>query len=313
MKSLDEIFIELDLKGLEEDPTVYFIPGFVALILAEIYLGYREKRNIHKDVKDSAASIGMGIGSLILGVGVKTAAYGFFLFLHQFRIFDLGPEKWYAWVLLLFADDFSFYWHHRLSHQVRILWAAHVNHHSSVNYNLAVALRQSWTEEFYKYFFYMWLPILGFDPLMVLAMMSFSLIYQFWVHTETIGKLGFLEWFMNTPSHHRVHHASNTRYLDRNHAGIFIIWDRLFGTFEPETEKPRYGLTTNIHTYNLFRIAFHEFGNIWKDVKRAPRIGDKLRYLIMPPGWSHDGSTMTSNQLREKEGMLDRPDQRPIQ
>jgi sterol desaturase/sphingolipid hydroxylase (fatty acid hydroxylase superfamily) len=303
MQSLPEIFANLDLKGLEEDPTVYFIPGFVGLILLEIYLGYREKRNIHRDLKDSAASIGMGIGSLVLGVGVKTLAYGFFVFLHQFKLFDLGPEKWYAWVLLLFADDFSFYWHHRLSHQVRILWAAHVNHHSSVNYNLAVALRQSWTEEFYKYFFYMWLPVLGFDPLMVLAMMSFSLIYQFWVHTETIGRLGPLEWFMNTPSHHRVHHASNTRYLDRNHAGIFIIWDRLFGTFEPETEKPRYGLTTNIHTYNLFTIAFHEFGNIWKDVKRAPSLGDKLRYLIMPPGWSHDGSTLTSDGLRKKEGL----------
>lgn len=304
MKSITEIFDTLDLKGLEEDPTVYFIPGFISLILIEIWLGYREKRNIHKDLKDSAASIGMGIGSLILGVGVKTVAYGFFVFLHQFRIFDLGPEKWYAWILLLFADDFSFYWHHRLSHQVRILWAAHVNHHSSVNYNLAVALRQSWTEEFYKYFFYLWLPIMGFDPLMVLAMMSFSLIYQFWVHTETIGRLGFLEWFLNTPSHHRVHHASNTRYLDRNHAGILIIWDRLFGTFEPETEKPRYGLTTNIHTYNLFTIAFHEFGNIWNDVKRAPTLAHKLRYLVMPPGWSHDGRTMTSDQLRKKEGLL---------
>lgn len=304
MKSLTEVYTNLDLKGLEDDPTVYFIPGFIALILLEVYLGYRRKRNIHKDVKDSAASVGMGVGSLILGVGVKTAAYGFFLFLHQFRIFDLGPELWYAWVLLLFADDFSFYWHHRLSHQVRILWAAHVNHHSSVNYNLAVALRQSWTEELYKYFFYMWLPLIGFDPLMVLAMMSFSLIYQFWVHTETIGKLGFLEWFMNTPSHHRVHHASNTRYLDRNHAGIFIIWDRLFGTFEPETEKPRYGLTSNIDTYNLFKIAFHEFGSIRRDVKRAPKFGDKLRYLIKPPGWSHDGSTLTSDQLREKEGLV---------
>jgi sterol desaturase/sphingolipid hydroxylase (fatty acid hydroxylase superfamily) len=165
MQSLPEIVANLDHKGLEDDPTVYFIPGFVGLILLEIYLGYREKRNIHGDLKDSAASIGMGIGSLVLGVGVKTIAYGVFVFLHQFKAFDLGPEKWYAWVLLLFADDFSFYWHHRLSHQVRILWAAHVNHHSSVNYNLAVALRQSWTEEFYKYFFYMWLPILGFDPL----------------------------------------------------------------------------------------------------------------------------------------------------
>jgi sterol desaturase/sphingolipid hydroxylase (fatty acid hydroxylase superfamily) len=304
MKSLSEIFAELDLQGLAEDPTVYFIPGFLALILLEIWLGYREQRNVHKDVKDSAASIGMGIGSLVIGVGVKTLAFGIFMFLYQFRIFDLGPGMWYAWVLLFFADDFSFYWHHRLSHQVRILWAAHVNHHSSTNYNLAVALRQSWTEILYKYTFWMWLPLVGFHPVMILTMMSISLIYQFWVHTETIGKLGFLEWFMNTPSHHRVHHASNTRYLDRNHAGILIIWDKMFGTFERETEKPRYGLTSNIHTYNLFDIAFHEFRNIWNDVKRAPTLGDKLRYLVMPPGWSHDGKTLTSDQLREKEGLM---------
>jgi sterol desaturase/sphingolipid hydroxylase (fatty acid hydroxylase superfamily) len=303
MKSLREIFADLDLQGLAEDPTVYFIPGFVALILLEIWLGYREQRNVHKDVKDSAASIGMGIGSLVIGVGVKTLAFGIFMFLYQYRIFDLGPAKWYAWVLLFFADDLSFYWHHRLSHQVRILWAAHVNHHSSVNYNLAVALRQSWTEILYKYTFWMWLPLVGFHPVMILTMMSISLIYQFWVHTETIGRLGFLEWFMNTPSHHRVHHASNTRYLDRNHAGILIIWDRLFGTFEPETEKVKYGLTSNIHTYNLLEIAFHEYRNIYRDIKRAPALGDKLRYLIMPPGWSHDGSTLTSDQLREREGL----------
>jgi sterol desaturase/sphingolipid hydroxylase (fatty acid hydroxylase superfamily) len=148
MKSLSEIFEELDLHGLAEDPTVYFIPGFVGLILLEMYLGYREKRNIHKDIKDSFASVSMGIGSLIIDIGVKTAAFGVMMFLYQFRIFDLGPSLWYAWVLLFFADDFSFYWHHRLSHQVRVLWAAHVNHHSSVNYNLAVALRQSWTELF---------------------------------------------------------------------------------------------------------------------------------------------------------------------
>jgi len=303
MKSLREIFADLDLQGLAEDPTVYFIPGFVALILLEIWLGYCEQRNVHTDVKDSAASIGMGIGSLVIGVGVKTLAFGIFMFLYQYRIFDLGPAKWYAWVLLFFADDLSFYWHHRLSHQVRILWAAHVNHHSSVNYNLAVALRQSWTEILYKYTFWMWLPLVGFHPVMILTMMSISLIYQFWVHTETIGRLGFLEWFMNTPSHHRVHHASNTRYLDRNHAGILIIWDRLFGTFEPETEKVRYGLTSNIHTYNLLEIAFHEYRNIYRDIKRAPALGDKLRYLIMPPGWSHDGSTLTSDQLREREGL----------
>ena len=135
--------------------------------------------------------------------------------------------------------------------------------------------------------------------------MGFSLIYQFWVHTKTIKSLGPLEWFFNTPSHHRVHHASNVRYLDRNHAGILIIWDRLFGTFQKEEDSDPvvYGLTTNIHTYNLLKIAFHEFQNIWKDVKHAPDLEAKLGYIFMPPGWSHDGKTKTSDQLRQEQGV----------
>jgi sterol desaturase/sphingolipid hydroxylase (fatty acid hydroxylase superfamily) len=303
MQSLSEILHNLTFDDLGKDPTVYFIPGFIILVLLELYLSHRQQIKVHEP-KDSLASIGMGIGSLILGVGVKFVGFGLFVFLHQFAIFDIGYQ-WWAWVLILFADDLSFYWHHRLSHQIRVLWAAHINHHSSENYNLAVALRQSWTEEFYKFAFWLWLPIIGFEPLMIFTMMGFSLIYQFWVHTKTIKSLGPLEWVLNTPSHHRVHHASNTRYLDRNHAGILIIWDRLFGTFQKEEESDPvvYGITTNIHTYNLFKIAFHEFQSIWEDVKNAPNWKAKLGYIFMPPGWSHDGSRKTSDQLREEQGI----------
>jgi sterol desaturase/sphingolipid hydroxylase (fatty acid hydroxylase superfamily) len=252
----------------------------------------------------------MGIGSLILGFGTKFLAFGLFLYLYQFDILGLkehlGMDKWYAWVILLFADDFSFYWHHRLSHHIRILWAAHINHHSSVNYNLAVALRQSWTEIIYKYVFWMWLPLIGFHPIMIFTMMGISLLYQFWIHTKVIKRLGPLEWVMNTPSHHRVHHASNARYLDRNHAGIFIIWDRLFGTFQEELDEDPvvYGITANIHTYNLFKIAFHEFQSIAKDVKEAPDLKSKIAYIFAPPGWSHDGRSKTSDQLREEQGIV---------
>jgi sterol desaturase/sphingolipid hydroxylase (fatty acid hydroxylase superfamily) len=303
MRSLSEIFQSLRYEDLGDDPTVYFIPGFVLLVLLELFLSHRQHLKVH-DPKDSAASIGMGIGSLILGVGVKFTAFGIFTFLHQFAIFDIGYQ-WWAWVLILFADDFSFYWHHRLSHHIRVLWAAHINHHSSINYNLAVALRQSWTELFYKYTFWLWLPLIGFEPIMIFTMMGISLIYQFWVHTKTIKSLGPLEWVLNTPSHHRVHHASNTRYLDRNHAGILIIWDRLFGTFQEEldSDPPVFGITSNIHTYNLFKIAFHEFQNIWRDVKDAPNLKTKLAYIFMPPGWSHDGRSKTSEQLRKEQGL----------
>lgn len=298
-----------------QDPTVWFIPGFLALIFIELYLSHKMHMHVHNPI-DSFSSIGMGLGSLAIGVFVKAAAFFIFTWLNQFAIFPALREinvmsmadnlkHWWAWLLLLFLDDFSFYWHHRLSHHIRILWAAHVNHHSSVNYNLAVALRQSWTEILYKYVFWLWLPLIGFPPLMVMIMMSFSLIYQFWVHTKTIKTLGFLEWFMNTPSHHRVHHASNVRYLDRNHAGIFIIWDRLLGTFakEEDAEPVVYGLTTNIHTYNLFKIASHEYFSIAKDLKRAPDFKTKLKYLFMPPGWSHDGTTKTSDELRKEQNL----------
>lgn len=308
MQSLTEIYTSPEVWGFTDDVTVYFVPGFIVLIALELYISYRNKLKIHEP-KDSVASIGMGIGSLIIGFGVKFAAFGLFLYLYQFDVFGLkqhlGMDKWYAWLLLLFADDFSFYWHHRLSHHIRILWAAHINHHSSVNYNLAVALRQSWTEILYKYVFWMWLPLIGFHPIMIFTMMGISLLYQFWVHTKTIKRLGPLEWIMNTPSHHRVHHASNVRYLDRNHAGIFIIWDRLFGTFQEELDEDPaiYGITSNIHTYNLFKIAFHEYQNILKDVRDAPDLKSKLAYMFAPPGWSHDGRSKTSDQLRAEQGL----------
>ena len=308
MKSLLEIYQSPEVWGFTDDVTVYFVPGFVILIAIEILVSYREKLKIHQPW-DSAASIGMGIGSLILGLGTKFLGFGLFLFLYQFDVFGLqqhlGMDKWYAWLILLFADDFSFYWHHRSSHHIRILWAAHINHHSSVNYNLAVALRQSWTEIFYKYIFWMWLPLIGFHPIMIFTMMGISLLYQFWIHTRIIKRLGPLEWIMNTPSHHRVHHASNARYLDKNHAGIFIIWDRLFGTFQEELEEDPvvFGITSNIYTYNLFKIAFHEFGNIFKDVSEAPDLKSKLAYIFAPPGWSHDGRSKTSDQLRAEQGI----------
>jgi sterol desaturase/sphingolipid hydroxylase (fatty acid hydroxylase superfamily) len=212
----------------------------------------------------------------------------------------------WMWTLLLFADDFSFYWHHRMSHSVRFLWAAHIQHHSSQRMNFSVALRQSWGEPFYKYMFYLWMPLVGFHPIYMMIMQAFSLIYQFFQHTELVGKLGPIEWLFNTPSHHRVHHATQVKYLDRNHAGILIIWDRLFGTFEPEDKnlKPVYGITVNIESHSPLVIATHEYKAIWKDVKRADKWSDKMKYIFNPPGWSHDGPNQTSkhlqNQLKSK-------------
>jgi sterol desaturase/sphingolipid hydroxylase (fatty acid hydroxylase superfamily) len=205
-------------------------------------------------------------------------------------------------VLCLFADDFSFYWHHRLSHSVRLLWAAHENHHSARTLNLAVALRQSWGEIFYKFLFWAWMPLVGFHPLMIFMMMSISLIYQYFQHTDLVGKLGPLEWIFNTPSHHRVHHATNIKYLDKNHAGIFIIWDRLFGTFqeEDEREKPTYGVRKDFHSYNPFVIASHEYIDLWRDVRRAKSVGEALGYLFGPPGWQPGDRTQTTHYLQSQ-------------
>lgn len=284
---------------IDADPTIYAIPVFIALILLEVVINI--KRNLHLyNLKDSMTCITMGLGVVVIGIVTKSFAYFLFSIVYEYRIFDI-PNTWWMWVLLVFADDFSFYWHHRLSHSVRFLWAAHIQHHSSVNMNLSVALRQSWGEPFYKYLFYLWMPLVGFHPLWIMVMQAFSLIYQFFQHTELVGKLGPLEWIFNTPSHHRVHHAVQIKYLDRNHAGIFIIWDRLFGTFEEEKEKPIYGITTNIETYNPLKIASHEYVSIWHDVKRATKWSDKIKYIFMPPGWRHDGELMTSKYLQSKD------------
>lgn len=185
-----------------------------------------------------------------------------------------------------------------MSHEVRFLWAAHVNHHSRRKYNLSTALRQPWTTPFTAFWFWTPMPLLGFEPAMILTVQAISLLYQFWIHTETVDRLGALETVFKTPSHHRVHHAKNVRYLDRNHGGILIIWDRLFGTFAEEREPPVYGLTKDIETYNLFDIAFHEWRPLWRDVRSANPWRVRLAYLLKPPGWSPDGSTKTADQLR---------------
>jgi sterol desaturase/sphingolipid hydroxylase (fatty acid hydroxylase superfamily) len=285
-----------------KNPITYAIPFFTLLMGIEAYLNYKERSDNYQ-LKDSAASISMGLGSIFIDIITKSIAFALFKLIYvNYGLFN-DAISWtiLGWVLLFFLDDFTFYWHHRLSHEVRLLWAAHVNHHSSTHYNLSTALRQSWAELLYKYVWYLWLPLLGFPPLMILTQISISLIYQFWVHTKHIKRFpSFFEFLFNTPSHHRVHHAKNIVYLDKNYAGILIIWDRMFGTFMKEDAKEPviYGITTNIDTYNPLKIASHEFINLGKDVYKAPKFSDKLKYLFLSPGWSHDGSTMTADEMR---------------
>ena len=280
---------------------LYSIPAFLALLVLEALWAAKRPDVAGYERRDTAASLAMGILNVIVSGGAKLASIPLYAWVYEHRIADAGrPGAWWSWILLLFAEDCCYYWFHRMHHEIRCLWAVHVNHHSSRYFNLSTALRQALLTPVTGPIFWTPLALIGFPPWMILTAQAWSLLYQFWLHTEWIGRLGPLEHVLNTPSHHRVHHGKNVRYLDRNHAGIFIIWDKLFGTFEPEGERVVYGLTKDIHTFHPLRIAFHEVGAIAKDVARAPGLVAKLGYLLAPPGWSHDGSTKTARQLRDE-------------
>jgi sterol desaturase/sphingolipid hydroxylase (fatty acid hydroxylase superfamily) len=278
---------------------LYAIPAFLALIALEVWWASHHPDARGYERRDTAASLSMGVLNVAVSAAAKLAVIPLFAWVYMHRVAELGQaDKWWSWLVLLFAEDCCYYWFHRIHHEVRFLWAAHVNHHSSQYFNLSTALRQTLLTPITGPLFWTPLCLLGYPPWMVLTAQAWSLLYQFWIHTESIDRLGPLEWIMNTPSHHRVHHGKNVRYLDRNHAGIFIIWDRLFGTFEPEGERVVYGLTKDIATYNPLRIGFHEVAAIARDVRHAPTLRAKLGYVLAPPGWSHDGSTRTARELQ---------------
>lgn len=263
---------------------LYAIPFFILALLGELAISAWRKAQAY-ETTDALASLSMGLGSMVADAGFKFFAFGLFWVAYQFRWFELDAGQAWVWVLLILGDDFCYYWYHRAGHRVRMVWAAHINHHSSTYFNLSTALRQSWTTGIFKPWFYLPLAFMGFHPILILAAQSISLIYQFWVHTEFIGRLGPLEWVMNTPSHHRVHHGANKQYVDKNYAGIFIIWDRLFGTFEPERQKVVYGLRKDFTSRNPIVIAFHEWQDMLRDIKEEPDWRNKLAYLLMPPAW----------------------------
>jgi len=279
------------------------IPLFLVAIAGEALLihfgGARYGRN---DWRDSAASLTMGLGNRLAGLfGGGALTYAAMDFIHQFRLIDDIPIAWWSIGVCFLADDFCYYWFHRIAHERRWFWASHVVHHSSRHYNLTTALRQTWTGRLtFSFIFALPLALVGFAPEMILFVGALNLIYQFWIHTEAIDRLEPIEWVFNTPSHHRVHHATNPDYLDANYAGVLIIWDRLFGTFVPEREdlKPDYGIINNLRTYNPLVIAFHEWRSIFRDLRRARRGRDVMGYLFGPPGWSPDGSRQTTQMIK---------------
>ncbi|OJJ17650.1 C-5 sterol desaturase [marine bacterium AO1-C] len=305
--------MELDITN----PLTFAVPSFFVLILIEYLLTYKHDKEYY-NAKDFFGSFQVALTSGIVALGTKALSLIAFFALYEglasWRLEVFGYEYldwqlWWVWVLLFLGDDFSFYWYHRLSHTVRFLWAAHVVHHSSERFNFGNAIRNGIFTLFYKALFWLWLPALGFHPVMIVTVIGVSTIYQFWLHSTKIPRLGFLEKIVNTPKNHAVHHSRNIEYLDKNHAAMFMFWDHLFGTYKAyDDEVPAdFGVIKGPNSNNLIKIAFHEYRDIWRDVKSTDNWRDKLMYMFASPGWSPDGSTKTTKQMRaelEKEKQM---------
>lgn len=257
--------------------------------------------------KDALTGIATGVLSDPVNGFSAFITLGILALVAPFQVYTL-PVTLGTFLLCFFLDDLRFYCHHRVAHRCRWVWAMHVVHHSSEEYNLAVALRQGWTKHFTgTMLFKIPLVLVGFDPVMVTFCGVLNASFQFMLHTETVKKLPrWVEFLFNTPSHHRVHHANNPRYLDANYAGTFIIWDRLFGSFvaEDDSEKPVYGLVKNLKTFNILTVLSHEYVGIAKDVATPGiTLWQRLCYVFAPPGWSHDGSRLTSEDIKRAGGL----------
>ncbi len=278
-------------------------PLMAVLILIEMLYSAAHQRKLYGG-RDTAVSLLCTSLNFLNDLVFRLATLGILTWFFGMGL-NMLPERNAAyWILLFFAQDFAYYILHCADHYCRFFWAMHVTHHSSEKFNLAVAIRSSVFQPYYRVLFFIPLALIGFRALDIVFMYAATQVYGFWVHTETIGKLPkWFEFIFVTPSHHRVHHASNVEYLDSNMGMVLIIWDRIFGTFkEEESEiKPRFGLTKNIDSYHPVKVIFHEWLGIIQDLKRSPDWKTSLNYLIKPPGWSHDGRSLTAKQMREKQ------------
>ncbi|MGE0713372.1 MAG: sterol desaturase family protein [Planctomycetota bacterium] len=277
------------LRGFLRSPVALLYAAALTLsgllIAAEALVGRATRRPLY-GWRDTLANGAMFAGYFLINLVWVHAVFAIYSLAYRHAPLRLsvggwhvGAELWWEWVVLFLLDDLCFYAFHRSSHTLRLLWASHVNHHSSRRFNLSVAFRQTWTP-FFAVLFWLPLPLLGFDPLMVMTMQALSLFYQSALHTQLVPSLGPLEWVLNTPRHHRVHHGSNEQYLNKNMGGVLIVWDRLFGTFAREDEPIRYGLHEDLDGYNPLRIAFHEWIALARDVRRAPSWRQALARLV---------------------------------
>src|SRR5262245_44827138 len=264
---------------------VLAIPAFLALIALELLVTRRLGRDDYR-LADSVNDLSCGILDQLLVALFKTAAVAGYLFVYaRARLFELPAGSAWTWAFCFLGVDFLYYWFHRMSHVVNALWAAHVVHHQSEEFNLSVALRQGALQAAFSWAFYLPLALIGFPPLVFLTCAAVDTLYQFWIHTRAIGKLGPLEWVLNTPSHHRVHHACNPKYIDRNYAGALIVWDRLFGSFKPEEDEPAFGITKPLRSWNPLWANLHYWVEMFGQARRSSRWADRLRVFTARPGW----------------------------
>ncbi|REG94236.1 sterol desaturase family protein [Algoriphagus antarcticus] len=268
-------------------PVVIAIPMYFILMAIEM-IALRFQKHPGYRINDAITNINCGVVSQVTGVFIKVLSIGIYVLIYENLAVYHIPNNVWTFLLLFFLYDFCYYWAHRKSHEINLFWGGHVVHHSSEEYNLSVALRQSSTQTIWTFFFYFPLALLGFDPVMLILASGINLLYQFWIHTEAIDRMGFLEKFMNTPSHHRVHHGRNPKYIDKNHAGTFIIFDKWFGTFKEEEEKPIYGITTPVKSWNPVWVNLAHYANMKEELKMIPNWSDRVKYLFYKPGWLPD-------------------------
>jgi sterol desaturase/sphingolipid hydroxylase (fatty acid hydroxylase superfamily) len=272
---------------MDINPIVLSIPIYFLLIGIELIVQFAGKKSLYR-LNDAVTNIGCGVTQQVSGLFFKVLVVAAYQFIYEYFALFQVPVNWMTIALLFVLADFCYYWAHRMSHEVNLFWGGHVVHHQSEDYNLSVALRQGSFQTIWTFIFYLPLAFIGFDTLTFVSVSAFVTLYQFWIHTETIGKLGWLEYIFNTPSHHRVHHGRDPKYIDRNHAGVFIIWDRLFGTFQEEEERPTYGVTQPVNTWNPVWANLKPYVAMAQQIRETPGWSDRLRVLYKKPGWRPD-------------------------
>lgn len=266
------------------NPIVLSIPIFFILIGVELLVERITHKELYK-LPDAIANLSCGITSQLSGLFLWIFGIGFYQLIFENLAFFTLEKSWVYWLGLFLLVDFAYYWAHRMSHEVNLFWGGHVVHHQSEEYNLSVALRQSSLQVVWTSAFSLPIALIGFETLDFALVGAFNTLYQFWIHTETIGKMGWFEYIFNTPSHHRVHHGRNPKYIDKNHAGSLIIWDKMFGTFQAEEEKPTYGITKPLNSWNAAYANVSHYVEMSKDLKQIPYWTDRIKYLFKKPGW----------------------------